>query len=98
MTPAELATRYASVAERAAGFDRNPDQVALACCLPVDITDEPVPQEPDRLRGTPEQVSEALVRFAEVGVSHVALQFMAPRYPERIEQIERFATTSGLLD
>ena len=98
VTPEELSTRHAYVAERTAGFGRDPDQVALACCLPVDITEEPVAQEPDRLRGTPEQVNEALERFAAAGVSHVALQFMAPRYPERIQQIERFATMSGLLD
>ena len=44
------------------------------------------------LKGTPEQLAEALARFEQVGVGTVALQFMAPRYPERLEQIERFAT------
>lgn len=98
VTPEELAERHAHVAERTTGFGRDPDEVVLACCLPVEITDEPVPQERDRLRGTPDQVTEALERFAAVGVTHVALQFMAPRYPERSEQIERFATASGLLE
>jgi hypothetical protein len=50
-----------------------------------------VEQEPDRLRGTPEQVGDALARFDEVGVEHVALQFLVGRYPERLHQMERLA-------
>ncbi len=53
------------------------------------MTEDEVEQEPDRLRGTPEQVAEALDRFAEVGVGHVALQFLVGRYPERLVQMER---------
>jgi hypothetical protein len=30
--------------------------------------------------------------FQRVGVAHIGLQFMIPHYPERQEQIERFAT------
>jgi hypothetical protein len=56
------------------------------------VTERPVPQEPDRLRGTPEQLAEAISPFAELGVQHLALQFMVPHYPERLVQIERFAT------
>jgi hypothetical protein len=58
----------------------------------VEVRAEPVAEEPDMLKGTPEQLAEALARFEQVGVGTVALQFMAPRYPERLEQIERFAT------
>ena len=29
--------------------------------------------------------------FDKIGVQHIALQFMVPRWPERREQIERFA-------
>jgi hypothetical protein len=63
--------------------------VRLNCCLSIEVTDEPVEQEPDRLRGTPEQLAEALERFAEIGVEHCALQFLVGRYPERLAQMER---------
>jgi hypothetical protein len=29
--------------------------------------------------------------YRQIGVDHLALQFMVPRWPERMEQIERFA-------
>jgi hypothetical protein len=70
---------------------RDPDGVRLSCCLPIEVTGQPVPQAEDRLMGTPEQLCTALRRFQAIGVEHVALQFMVPRWPERIEQIERFA-------
>ncbi len=84
VTPEELASRYENVLRFAEGR-----KVALNCCLSVEVTDEPVEQEPDRLRGTPEQVADALARFEEVGVEHVALQFLVGRYPERLAQMER---------
>jgi probable F420-dependent oxidoreductase len=84
VTSRELARRYENVTEHADGRE-----VTLNCCLSVEITGEPVPQEPDRLRGTPDQVAEALAGFAEVGVNHVALQFLVGRYPERLAQMER---------
>ncbi len=34
-------------------------------------------------------MAEALERFADVGVEHVALQFLVGRYPERLAQMER---------
>jgi ribonuclease BN (tRNA processing enzyme) len=43
------------------------------------------------LRGSAEQLAEAVQRFEAVGVEHLALQFMVPRYPERLEQMQRFA-------
>ncbi len=94
VTPEELAGRYETVLAAAGSHGRT---TALACCLPVELTDEEVPQEPDRLRGTPAQVGEALQRFADVGVSHVALQFMVARYPDRVAQVDRFAAESGWL-
>lgn len=94
ITPERLRDLHATVEESAARHGR---EVDLACCLPVEITDEEVEQEPDRLRGTPGQVGAALQRFADVGVTHVALQFMAARYPERVHQVDRFATESGWL-
>jgi alkanesulfonate monooxygenase SsuD/methylene tetrahydromethanopterin reductase-like flavin-dependent oxidoreductase (luciferase family) len=57
----------------------------------VEVTDGEVEQEPDRLRGTPEQIADALARFEEIGVRHVALQFLVGRYPERLAQMERLA-------
>jgi probable F420-dependent oxidoreductase len=84
VTPDELASRYENVKRHADGRE-----VRLNCCLSVEVTDEPVQQEPDRLRGTPDQVADALERFAEIGVEHVALQFLVGRYPERLAQMER---------
>ncbi|MFQ5523899.1 MAG: TIGR03619 family F420-dependent LLM class oxidoreductase [Acidimicrobiia bacterium] len=94
ITPEDLAGRFETVERTASEHGR---EVSLACCLPVEITDTKVPQEPDRLRGTPAQVGAALRRFEEVGVTHVALQFMAPRYPHRVAQVEAFAAGSGWL-
>jgi probable F420-dependent oxidoreductase len=84
ITPEELARRYENVQRHADGRD-----VRLNCCLSIEVTDEPVEQEPDRLSGTPEQLAEALDRFADVGVEHCALQFLVGRYPERLAQMER---------
>ncbi len=95
ITAEDLAAHHREVAADAVAFGREPDAVALAACRAVEITDAEVPQEPDRLRGTPEQVAEALQVFAAAGVTHVALQFVTPRYPERMEHIERF---SAVLD
>lgn len=91
VTPAELASRFERVRRAAAEAGRDPDEIALNCCLSVEVTGEPVAQEPDRLRGTPEQVADALERFADIGVQHVALQFLVGRYPERLAQMERLA-------
>jgi probable F420-dependent oxidoreductase len=89
VTPEDLAERFGRVRDAAAAAGRDPDSVELNCCLSAEVTAEPVEQEPDRLRGTPEQVAEAIARFADVGVGHVALQFLVGRYPERLEQMER---------
>ncbi len=94
VTPEELRRRFTNVEATASAAGRD---VALACCLPVEITENEVAQDPDRLRGTPAQVGEALQRFADVGVSHVALQFMAARYPDRVAQVDRFAAECGWL-
>lgn len=91
VTPAELASRFERVRLAAVEAGRDPDEIALNCCLSVEVTSEPVAQEPDRLRGTPEQVADALERFADIGVQHVALQFLVGRYPERLAQMERLA-------
>lgn len=92
ITPAELAARFEHVRVMAAELGREPDRISLTCCLPIEVTSEPVPQADDRLRGCPAQLIDAVRRFAAVGVEHLALQFMVPRYPERLEQMERFAT------
>jgi probable F420-dependent oxidoreductase len=89
ITPSELRQRFDNVQKAAHEAGRDADSIALNTCLSVEITDEPVEQEPDRLRGTPEQVAEALQRFDEIGVQHVALQFLVGRYPERLAQMER---------
>ena len=91
VTPEALAAGYTNVRRFADEAGRDPAAVGLDCCLPVEVTDHPVSQEPDKLRGSPEQLVEALTRFAGVGVGHIGLQFMAPRHPDRMEQIQRFA-------
>lgn len=91
VTPTELRSRYDNVRRHAEAAGRDPESVRLNCCLSLEITDEPVEQEPDRMRGTSEQVAARLAEFREVGVEHVALQFLVGRYPERIEQMQRFS-------
>jgi len=91
VTPAELKAGYAAVQHGAAELGREPEQVLLACCRPIEVTPEPVPQDERFLRGSPEQLVTALLAYEAIGVSHLALQFMAPRWPDRVEQIARFA-------
>jgi probable F420-dependent oxidoreductase len=93
ITPSDLAARFANVQRQAEAAGRNPSEIALNLNLPIWVTDEPVAQEAGVFRGTPAQLAAAIAPFQEVGVHHLALQFMVPRYPERLEQIERFATT-----
>jgi probable F420-dependent oxidoreductase len=91
ITADELARRFENVRQSAQAAGRSPEQVALACCLPIELTEKDVPQEPDYLKGTPAQVADALKKFQRIGVVHIGLQFMIPRWPERQQQIERFA-------
>jgi probable F420-dependent oxidoreductase len=91
VTPSELRAGYDNVLRLAAEAGRDPIQVRLACCRPIEVTREPVPQDERQLRGSPEQLVEALQAYRAIGVAHLALQFMAPRWPERVEQIDRFA-------
>jgi probable F420-dependent oxidoreductase len=90
ITAADLAARYVDVRTQAAAAGRSPDAVSLCCVRPIEVTAEPVPQVDDTLRGTPAQLLEALKAYRDVGVEHMALQFMRGRWPERREQIERF--------
>jgi probable F420-dependent oxidoreductase len=96
ITPAELAARWDNVKRHAEAAGRDPSELALNLNLPIEVTDQPVAQEPDRLRGTPDQLAEAIRPFAELGVQHLALQFMVPHYPERLVQIEQFATSGSI--
>ena len=91
VTADELLERFDNVRALAADHGRNPAEVSLNCCLPIEVTDQPSPQSPDQLRGSPEQLAEALRRFEAVGVETLALQFMVRRYPDRLEQIQRFS-------
>ena len=91
VTPRELAACFDNVRRAAAEAGRNSDELRLQCCLPIELTTEAVPQEPDRLVGDPAQVTAALKAFEAVGVEHVALQFMVPSWPRRLAEIERFA-------
>jgi hypothetical protein len=63
----------------------------LTCCRPIELTGEPVQQDERHLRGSAEQLVEALRAYRDIGVAHLALQFMVPRWPDRMEQIARFA-------
>ena len=69
-----------------AGRDRT--ALSLNCCLSVEVTAHAVEQEPDMLRGDVDQVVDAIGRFEDVGVEHLALQFIVGRYPERLRQME----------
>jgi probable F420-dependent oxidoreductase len=89
-TAAELAAHFKELQGMAVEAGRAPDAVKLCSVRPIDVTDDPVPQEEETLRGTPEQLITALRRFEEIGVQHMALQFHRGRWPERREQIERF--------
>ncbi|MBI2539564.1 MAG: LLM class F420-dependent oxidoreductase [Deltaproteobacteria bacterium] len=91
ITPAELARRFENVRRRATENGRDPAEIRLNCCLPLEVTQESVTQEEDRLRGHPGQLAKALAKFRDAGVEHIALQFMVPHWPERQAQIERFA-------
>ncbi len=91
ITPAELAARFDYVRKIAREAGRNPYFLALACCLPIELTSDDAKQEEDYLKGSIEQITERLRMFQRVGVTHIGLQFMIPHYPERQEQIERFA-------
>jgi probable F420-dependent oxidoreductase len=90
ITPRELRRRFDNVRRFANEAGRNADHVALDCCLPIELTGKDEPQENGALKGSPEQILEALQDYASVGVRHLALQFMVPRWPDRLEQIDRF--------
>ena len=92
ITPRELAARFDNVRRYAQAAGRDPDSIRLNCCLPVEVTPTPVNQEEGRLMGDPEQLVDSLRGFEKVGVEHLSLQFMTPRWPDRLEQMERFAT------
>jgi probable F420-dependent oxidoreductase len=88
ITPDDLRARYETVLSAASEAGRSPDAVSLNTCLSVEVTDEPVEQEPDMLRGSVEQVLEGIGRFEDIGVEHLALQFIVGRYPQRLQQME----------
>jgi probable F420-dependent oxidoreductase len=91
ITPEGLAAGYENVRAEAKKAGRNPEEVQLACCLPVELTPTDGPPITDYLKGSIKQVTERLKQFIAVGATHIGLQFMIPHYPERQEQIERFA-------
>jgi len=92
ITPAQLRAGFDNVLRLAEQIGRDPQQIKLTCCRPIELTPQPVPQDERYLRGTPEQLVEALRTYRDIGVDHIALQFMSPRWPDRMEQIERFAS------
>src|SRR5205085_7037314 len=85
ITPEELKAAYDNVLRLAAEAGRSPEQVKLTCCRPIEVTRDPVPQDESYLCGSPEQLVEAIKKYREVGVEHLALQFMVPRWPDRVE-------------
>ena len=91
VTPKELAAGFENVRVEAKKAGRDPDEVKLACCLPVELTATDVAPIEKYLKGSVEQVAERVRQFVDIGVVHIGLQFMIPHYPERREQIERFA-------
>lgn len=92
ITPAQLHAGFDNVLRLAEQFGRNPQSIKLTCCLAIELTQQAVPQDERFVRGSSEQVVEALRAYRDIGVEHIALQFTSPRWPDRMEQIERFAT------
>jgi probable F420-dependent oxidoreductase len=91
ISPARLKAYYDEVRRLAEEEGRDPATVALACCRPIEVSATPVPQDEEVLRGSPEQLRAALEAYQQIGVTHLALQFTAPRWSECMRQIERFA-------
>jgi alkanesulfonate monooxygenase SsuD/methylene tetrahydromethanopterin reductase-like flavin-dependent oxidoreductase (luciferase family) len=89
MTPEELQARFDAVRRFAKEFGRDPEALSLSCCLPIEFADGER-SEPDTLKGTADQLIEKIGAYKKVGVETLALQFMVSKWPERIEQIERF--------
>src|SRR6266571_5455066 len=56
ITPAELRAGFDNALHIAETADRDPSQISLACCRPIEVTHDPVPQDESILRGTPEQL------------------------------------------
>ncbi len=92
ISPDELRAGYDNARREAETAGRSSDAVKLTVCRPIELTRDPVPQDERVLRGSPEQLVEALAAYRAIGVEHLALQFMVPRWPDRVEQIERFAS------
>ena len=91
ITPDGLAAEFENVRAEAKKAGRDPDEVQLACCLPVELTSTDGPPITDYLKGSVRQVTDRLKQFVAAGAVHIGLQFMIPHYPERQEQIARFA-------
>ena len=91
-TPVELRTGFEHTLRQAEALGRDPSTIQLTCCRPIEVTRAPVVQHERQLRGTPEQLVRALAAYRDIGVAHLALQFMVPRWPDRMEQISRFAS------
>jgi len=91
VAPDELRAAHEDVRAAAAEAGRERDAVALTCCSPIEVTAADVPQDPRRLRGSPGQLAASLRAYERAGVAHVALQFMVPRWPDRLAQMEAFA-------
>ena len=91
VTPAHLKSGFENAQAHAEKAGRDPEKLVFNCVRSIVITDEPVEQKEDTLKGTPEQLIEALKGYEEVGIQHMAIQFMVPRYPDRVEVVQRFA-------
>jgi probable F420-dependent oxidoreductase len=91
VTPGELRRRMDGVRRFAVEAQRDPGRLGFNCCLSIDLTQRSQTQEPDLLRGNPGQIAERLDLFRQEGVEHVGLQFLVGRFPERLEQMQRFS-------
>jgi probable F420-dependent oxidoreductase len=91
ISPAELRAGFETVQRLTREAGRDPLRIQLACCRPIEVTREAVAQDERVLRGSPDQLRAALRAYHAIGVSHLALQFMVPRWPDRVAQIARFA-------
>ena len=65
ISPGELKAGFENVQRLAAEGGRDPGQILFTCCRQIEVTREPVSQDERHLRGTPEQLVEALNAYRE---------------------------------
>jgi probable F420-dependent oxidoreductase len=88
----ELRTRLANVRAALADADRDPATLALTAGIFVAFPDAE-PDAPERaIRGTPDEIADALAGYTELGISHLITHI----YPRSVDSVRRLAEAAGL--